>query len=128
MFYMTVCALSFYRNCSYKPHFLWIGFLLKYNVELQTWTTSKFSHFYYFSVKSYFILIDLSLKAHSKVWDNFWQLKPLQKWWKCFHFTLKALFVLKIFKFFSWRFSSCIKMAWLRKIMLILKIMTSQPG
>ena len=32
----------------------------------------------------------LNLKAHSQVWDNFWQ--------------LKALFVLKIFKFLSWLF------------------------
>ena len=23
-----------------------------------------------------------ALKAHLQVWDNFWQLKTLQKWWK----------------------------------------------
>ena len=35
----------------------------------------------------------LILKAHSKVWDNFWYLKALQKWWALlfilpFYFTL----------------------------------------
>ena len=32
-----------------------------------------------------------------------------------FCFTLKALFVLKIFKFFSWLFWSCIKTTWLER-------------
>ena len=29
------------------------------------------------------------LKAHSQVWDNFWKLKALLKWWKMFFFHLK---------------------------------------
>ena len=29
-------------------------------------------------------LTENSLKAYFHVWDNFWQLKALQKWWKCF--------------------------------------------
>ena len=45
------------------------------------------------------------LKAHSQVRDNFWQLKVLYKLMKnAFHFTLKALFAIKIFKFLSWLF------------------------
>ena len=52
---------------------------------------------------------------HAQVWDNFWQLKALLNLWKmlfisrsfkfmknAFYFTLKALFVLSIFYFFSW--------------------------
>ena len=55
--------LSFYRNYSYNPPFPWIAFLLKYNEELRTWTSSKFLYLSYFSVNSYFILIELSLKS-----------------------------------------------------------------
>ena len=45
------------------------------------------------------------LKAHSQVWDNFWQLKALWKWWKMlFISTLKAYLILKIFKFLYWDF------------------------
>ena len=32
-----------------------------------------------------------------------------------FYFTLKALLILKIFKFLFWLFQSCIKMAWLER-------------
>ena len=39
----------------------------------------------------------LSLKAHSEVWDNFWQMMK-----NAFYFTSKALLVLKIFKLLSW--------------------------
>ena len=45
-----------------------------------------------------------------------------------FYFTLKALFVLKIFKFFVMTFCSCRKNDSIRKIKLISKSMTSQPG
>ena len=47
-----------------------------------------------------------------------------------FYFILKALFVLKIFKFSSRHFGHVGKTAWLmiRKIRLTSKFMTSQPG
>ena len=44
-----------------------------------------------------------------------------------FYFILKALFVLKIFRFLSWPFGH-VKNDLIRKIRLILKFMTSQPG
>ena len=46
------------------------------------------------------------LKAHSQVWDNFWQLEALWKRWilNAFYFTLKTIFILKIAKFLSWFF------------------------
>ena len=44
-----------------------------------------------------------------------------------FYFTLKALFVLKIFKFLAWLFGH-VKNGLIRKIRLISKLMTSQPG
>ena len=47
----------------------------------------------------------LTLKAHSKVWNIFWHLKALLK--KCimlFISPLKALSILKIFKFLFWLF------------------------
>ena len=65
------------------------------------------------------------LKAHSQVWDYFWQIKAFLKTMKnAFYFTSKALFVFKIFNFLSW---PCSKTAWLKKTRLISKIMMSQP-
>ena len=45
-----------------------------------------------------------------------------------FYFSLKALFILKIFKFLSQLFDHVEKNGLIRKIRLILKFMTSQPG
>ena len=33
-------------------------------------------------VPPYYFLSTIFTHPHSKVWDNFWQLKVLQKWWK----------------------------------------------
>ena len=41
-------------------------------------------------------LFEFTLQVHSHVWDNFWQQRKM-----LFYFTLKALFVLKIFKLLS---------------------------
>ena len=49
--------------------------------------------------------INNNLHVHSQVWDNFSQMKVLLKWWKMlFYFTVKTLFILKIFKVLSWMF------------------------
>ena len=50
-----------------------------------------------------------SLQAHSRVWDNFWQLKAFKSYNKCFLFNIyffisKPLFVLEIFMILSWLF------------------------
>ena len=45
-----------------------------------------------------------------------------------FYFTLKAVFVLKIFKFFFMTFWSCRKNGSIRKIKLTSKSMKSQPA
>ena len=45
-----------------------------------------------------------------------------------FYLTLKGLIVHKVFKFLSWLFGHVKKKAWLKKIGLILKFITSQPG
>ena len=47
---------------------------------------------------------------------------------KTFFFILKALFVLKIFKFLPSFLDYVEKKAWLKKIRLISKFITSQPG
>ena len=52
--------------------------------------------------KSFQTLYTKCWMAHSRVSDNFWQLKALMK--NAFYFMPKALFVLKIFKFLSWLF------------------------
>ena len=52
---------------------------------------------------------------------------PLKMMKTAFYFTLKALLVLKIFKFLSWIFGH-VKNSLIRKIRLISKFMTSQTG
>ena len=44
-----------------------------------------------------------------------------------FYFILKAVFVLKIFKFLSWVFGHVGKLTWLEMAWLTVKFMTSQP-
>ena len=53
--------------------------------------------------------------------------KPFQRYEKCFYFTLKALYVLNIFNFFL-DFLVIQKSRLIRKIRLIAKFLTSQPG
>ena len=53
---------------------------------------------------------------------------PLKMIKNSFYFNLKALFVLKIFKFLWRLFWSCRKSGLIRKIKLTSKFMTSQPG
>ena len=55
------------------------------------------------------------LKVHSKVSDNFYVLRSFKNYENAFYFTLKALFVLKIFKFLSWLFGHVEKMARLER-------------
>ena len=52
------------------------------------------------------------LKAHSKAWDIFGKRSLLKIMKNAFYFTLKGLFVLKIFKFLSWIFGQVEKTAW----------------
>ena len=54
--------------------------------------------------KSWLLVKACYLKAHSQVWDNFGKWKSCKNNEKCFYFTSKALYVLKIFKFLSWLF------------------------
>ena len=56
------------------------------------------------------------------------QKSPLKMTKNVFYFVLKAFFVLKMFTFFFTTFWSCRKSSLIRKIRLISKFMTSQPG
>ena len=62
-----------------------------------------------------------SLKTHSRVWENFWQLKALEKWWKmlCFFSSLRYLH-------FCPDFLDMFKNGLIRKLCLISKFMTPQ--
>ena len=66
------------------------------------------------------------LEDTPQVWDNFWQLKVLQIWWKIFLFHLKSSFHFKVIKVFGLTFR--LKNDLIRKIRLISKFMTSEPG
>ena len=67
--------------------------------------SKKIFHTYFFlSILCFFSsklrnTFNVYLKVHSKVWENFWHLKALEKRWKMLFFTFKAFFVLKIFNF-----------------------------
>ena len=82
--------------------------------------------FYHFIYYKYYVLYYIYLKAHSKVRDLITE-SPLEMMKNASYFTLKALFVLKIF-IFVMTFWSCRKNGSIRKIMLISKSMMSQPG
>ena len=43
-------------------------------------------------VKCLWNIYRIYLKAHSQIWDNFWQLKALQKWWKMLFISRQKLF------------------------------------
>ena len=53
--------------------------------------------------------------------------RPLKMMKNAFYFTLKAIFVLNIFKFLPWLFGH-VENSLIRRIELISKFMTSQPG
>ena len=65
------------------------------------------------------------LKARTKIWDNICQLS--QNYERRFLFHLKALFVVKIFKFLFWLFGHAEKQFDL-KDKVNFKFMTSRPG
>ena len=60
---------------------------------------------------------DRSLKAASKVWDNFWQLKALYKWWKMIFIPPKSVppFHSQDAYIFVLTFWSSRKAAWLER-------------
>ena len=53
---------------------------------------------------------------------------PLKMMKNTFHFILKALSILKIFKFLSRHFGHLWKTAWLKRLRLTSKFVTSQPA
>ena len=58
-----------------------------------------------------------------------WLIKsPLKMTKNAFYFILKVLSILKIFKFLSRYFGHVWKTAWLKRLRLTSKFMTSQPG
>ena len=68
------------------------------------------------------------LKAHSQVWDNFWQINALWKWWKMPLFLPLKLFSFSRYSSLSLDFLAMYKNGLIKKIRLISKFMTSQPG
>ena len=66
-----------------------------------------------------------TLKTHSRIWDNFWQLKALQKWWKMLFFHVKSSFRSRYIRFCS-DFLVMWKNGLIRKLWLISKFMTSK--
>ena len=54
--------------------------------------------------------------------------RPLKMMKNVFYLVLKALFIFKIFKFLSWYFDYVEKCGLSRKITLLSKFMTLQPG
>ena len=77
-------------------------------------------------------LVNFLLKSDSNLPKKFlficFNEKPLKMMKNAFYFISQALFLLKIFKFLSWHFSQVEETGLIRKIRLISKLLTSQPG
>ena len=65
--------------------------------------------------------------SHLQILFICFNVSPSKMMKNAFYFILKALFVLKIFKFLSWLFGH-VENELIRKIRLISTFMTSQPG
>ena len=86
--------------------FVCTNLLVWLNPYLVNITQFSFLQFKIFYTFLHFLLYDIIfndfklyiycwyLKAHSQVWDKFWQLKALEKWWKIFF-----IWPLKLFSF-----------------------------
>ena len=72
----------------------------------------------------------LKLDSHlpKKILSICFNESPLKMMKNDFYFILNAFFILKIFKFFVVKFWSCRRNGLIRKIRLISKFVTSQPG
>ena len=113
--YFNLCFPSIRKKFLYQRHDQkkeWLSlFLLIWN----SWDVNKSADITDLSNKKLQMYIFSFLKAHFQVWDNFWQLRFLLIMMKdAFHFTLKALFVLKIC-IFDLTFRSCRKRVWLER-------------
>ena len=117
---------------SQKWHFLVLNreiwrFLSKYSITVQNnrlvlkqWTKRSFHLLNYKMNKMKYNVCEIKrnfwLKAHSKVWSIFLITEiPLIMMKNAFYFTLKALFVLKLFKLLSSPISHVEKMAGLER-------------
>ena len=94
------CFLSYFTQCNY----------------LQFWLDMKIDP-----------LKSDSLTFQKKLFISFNE-SPLEIMKNAFCFILKAFFVLKILQFLSWLFGQVEKNGFIRKIRLISKFITSQPG
>ena len=68
------------------------------------------------------------LKAHSQFWGKFWQLKVLWKWWKMLFMSPERLFSFTRYLNFCLEFLIMQRNGFIRKIRLISKFVTLQPG
>ena len=71
-----------------------------------------------------FSLTNFQLKAHSHVWDNFWQLKALWKWWKMLFISPQKLFSFSRYLSFCLDFLVMYRNGLIKKIKLISNFMT----
>ena len=65
------------------------------------------------NMRHYLFDSNFELNVHSKVWQFLTRESPLKMMKNGFYFTLKALFLLKIFKFLSWLFGHIENSTWL---------------
>ena len=68
------------------------------------------------------------LKTNSQVWDNFWQLKTLWKWWKRIFVSPQKLFLFSRYLGFCLDFLVIYQNSLIRKIRLISNFTTPQSG
>ena len=94
-------------------------------IEMEHWLKMDKS-----SISSQTVMWEIKLfrAIQVKSWFHLTEWKPFEYDENVFCFTLKALSVLKTFKFLPWLSWSCKKTAWEESLGLIFKFMTSQTG
>ena len=104
---------KFLRTLSLIEHLLW---LLLYFEELSKLTAiSCFKDVWLFLRLTNWILFQ-PLKSGPNPPKEFVSMKALESDEKCFLFHLKALFVLKVFRFLSWLFDHVEKTGWFERL------------
>ena len=111
----------------------WISLVL-YNFAIFNFYCILFSLFYgiqswhYSNYVMCYVCIKVEVSPSRKKMFYLFQWNPFKMLEHDFYIILKALFVLKIFRFLFWFFLSFKNNSLIRKITLTLKFMTSQPG
>ena len=133
---MTLLTSNNFKRFYSAPAFcnIILNFLYKYSLQILQWSIfSMHQVYFYWQYLKYSRLFYKWDLFKLGLWPSFicficFKESSLKMMKSAFYFILTALFVLKIFKFWSWFFWSCRKNDLIRKIRLISTFMTSRSS